>query len=103
MTGLERRNNTRETSRWPQDPELPRTPPPRPAPNSPPAPWQLDPESPPSEDRYVMRNPLRRDEPLSLPPEPPVGKPFTTFGQGVLIVLVAAAAAVLVIEFYPQA
>jgi ABC-type branched-subunit amino acid transport system substrate-binding protein len=50
-----------------------------------------------------MRNPMRRDEPLSLPPEPPVGKPFTTFGQGVLIVLVAAAAAVLVIEFYPQA
>jgi branched-chain amino acid transport system substrate-binding protein len=41
---------------------------------------------------------MRRDDSL-----PPVRKPFTTLGQGVLIVLVAAAAAVLVIEFYPQA
>jgi branched-chain amino acid transport system substrate-binding protein len=41
---------------------------------------------------------MRRDESL-----PPVRKPFSILGQGALIILVAAAAATLVVAFYPQA
>src|SRR3979411_1762341 len=92
----ERQQNTRDsrlTPQWAPDPERPRIPPTRPAPNSPPAPWQLDDDSAVNQGYYVTQS----EESLS-----PVRKRVVGLGQGVMIVLVAAAAAILVIEVYPQ-
>jgi branched-chain amino acid transport system substrate-binding protein len=91
----ERQQDTRDSRSVPQwaDPDRPRFPPARPAPNSPPAPWQLDPDPAADEDYYLTRS----DESL-----PPVRKRFAGLRQGTMIVLVAAAAAVLVIEVYPH-
>jgi ABC-type branched-subunit amino acid transport system substrate-binding protein len=87
----ERQHNTRDSRsppQWVQDLERLRNLPARTAPSS--APWQL--ERDPDDDQFLTRI----DEAL-----PPARKRLAMLGQGVMIVLVAAAAAILVVEFYP--